>query len=302
MKTLYASVEAGGTKFVLAVGSGPNAVRERTVIPTGEPEETFRRAVDFFRAAERRHGEIAALGIASFGPVDLRKESPGYGRITSTPKPGWSGADIAGAFASALGVPVGLDTDVNGAALGEARWGAARGRENVLYITVGTGIGGGALAGGRPLHGLLHPEMGHIRVPHDLSADPYPGSCPFHGDCLEGLACGVAIEGRWGKPAAELAGDERVWNLEAAYLAAGIVDMLLVLSPEIVIIGGGVMRNETLLPKIREKTAGLLNGYVAAEPLLSRMDVYIVPPGLGELSGIAGGFVLAEEALAAAGG
>ena len=293
---LYGSVEAGGTKFVCAVGAGPDSVADLTVIPTETPEATIRNAIAFFKNAENRCGPLRALGVCSFGPIDLRRGSSTYGCITSTPKPGWRNTDIVGAFKAAFAIPVGFDTDVNGAALGEARWGAARGKGQVLYVTVGTGIGGGALASGRPVHGLLHPEMGHIRIPHDLLRDPYPGCCPYHGDCLEGLACGVAIDGRWGKSGAELAGDERVWDLEAEYLAAGIVNLSLTLSPEVVIIGGGVMRNGSLYPKIRSRAAALFNRYIAAEPVLSRMDEYIVPPGLGERAGIAGGFVLAAAA------
>ncbi len=317
MNRVYAAVEAGGSKFRCAIGSGPDNIIEEIIIPTAGPEDTLGQAADFFRRWEglprlsqlpgdprrgkrSREGvtrELAALGIASFGPVDLRPHSPTYGHTTSTPKPGWAGTDIAGFFADALNVSVGFDTDVNGAAMGEARWGAGQGRDNILYLTVGTGIGGGALSGGRPVHGLMHPEMGHLRVPHDRTRDPFPGCCPYHGDCLEGLACGPAIEKRWGRPGAELADRDEVWDLEAEYLAAGIVNMVLVLSPEIVIIGGGVMGNEGLLPRVRRRAEELLGRYIAVEPLLSRMEEYIVPPGLGDRSGIAGAFVLAARAL-----
>jgi fructokinase len=297
LKNLFAAVEAGGTKFVCALGSGPGAILERAIIPTQTPEKTLAAAIDFLKSAEKKHGAAKALGLCSFGPVDMRAGSPTYGYITTTPKPGWRNTDILGAFRRAFPVPAGFDTDVNGAALGEARWGAAGGLSNVLYITVGTGIGGGVLAEGRPLHGLLHPEMGHIRVPHDRVRDPYPGSCPWHGDCLEGLACGPAIEKRAGKPAGRIAQDDPIWDLEAEYLAAAVCNFTLTLSPEIIILGGGLMRAPGLLAKIRLRAAALLNGYIAAEPLVSKMDAYIVSPGLGDLSGIAGAFVLAGRAL-----
>ncbi|MDR1180250.1 MAG: ROK family protein, partial [Spirochaetales bacterium] len=198
---LFGSVEAGGTKFVCALGSSPDAIRESVTIPTHTPEKTLAAAIEFLKSAETRHGKIQAIGICSFGPIDVNENSPRYGYITTTPKPGWRDVDILGAFRSAFQVPVGFDTDVNGAALGEARWGAARGKTHVLYITVGTGVGGGALIRGLPVHGLLHPEMGHIRGPHDRTLDPYPGWCPWHGDCLEGLVCGPALAQRCGKPA-----------------------------------------------------------------------------------------------------
>jgi fructokinase len=296
---IFGSIEAGGTKFVCALGSSPDAILARTTIPTETPEKTLVAALDFFSTAQEKHGKIAAFGISSFGPVDLKEGSPAYGCITTTPKPGWKNTDISGVFKKAFQVPLGFDTDVNGAALGEARWGAARGFSHVLYITVGTGIGGGALVQGLPLHGLLHPEMGHIRVPHDLSRDPFPGLCPWHGDCLEGLASGPALAQRLGKPAKDIAPDDPVWDIEADYLAAAVLNFTLCLSPQIIIMGGGVMHTPNLIEKIRQKTARLLNGYVAAEPLASDMDAYIVPPGLGDLSGIAGGFVLAEQALQA---
>ena len=295
-ENIYGSIEAGGTKFVCALGSSPHRILERVTIPTGMPRETLAAATDFLAAAGKKHGAPQAIGVCAFGPVDLDEESPTYGFITTTPKSGWENTDIVGFLKKAFAVPVGFDTDVNGAVLGEARWGAARGLGEALYITVGTGIGGGVLVRGRPLHGLVHPEMGHIRVPHDTRRDPFAGSCPWHGDCLEGLASGPALEKRAGKPARDLAPEDPLWDLEADYLAAAVVNFTLTLSPRVIIMGGGVLRAPGLIEKIRERTARLLNGYLAA---LSA-NACIVRPALGDSSGIAGGFVLAEEALAKA--
>ena len=201
MAPLCGAVEAGGTKFVCMVGTGPGDMREQVRFSTQSPEITLRETLDFFRSAAVRHGRIEAIGIASFGPIDLHVDSPTYGFITSTPKPGWANVDIAGAIRDALAVPVGFDTDVNAAALSEWRWGAAQGLENFIYLTIGTGIGGGGLVNGRLMHGLVHPEMGHVRIPHDVGLDPFAGVCPFHGDCLEGLASGPAMNARWLQPA-----------------------------------------------------------------------------------------------------
>jgi fructokinase len=245
------------------------------------PDETIARAITFFRD----RAPLRALGIASFGPVDPNPRSETYGHITSTPKAGWRNTDIAGMLGRALGVQVRFDTDVNAAALAESQWGSARGLDDVVYITVGTGIGGGALASGRLVHGLQHPEMGHMRISHDRAADPYAGVCPYHGDCLEGLASGPAIEGRWGVPARELPADHPAWRLEARYLAAGVVNMVCTLSPRRVIMGGGVMEQEHLFPMIREEVAAILNGYVAAPE--------IGPPALGKDAGVLGAIALA---------
>ncbi len=210
-------IEAGGSKFVCAAGSGPEDIQV-SEFPTTSPAETMARVAEFFRARQ----PVAAIGIASFGPIDPNPESPTFGYITSTPKPGWRNFDFAGTVLRALGKPIAFDTDVNAAALAESRWGAARGLRSFLYVTVGTGLGGGAFIDGRLLHGRLHPEMGHIRVPHDRARDPFPGNCPYHGDCLEGLAAGPAIEARWGQPGHLLPGGHPAWDLEAEYLALGI--------------------------------------------------------------------------------
>lgn len=291
---VFGGVEAGGTKFVCGIGTGPGDL-ERVEVATGAPEETIRRAVEFFR--ERGVGRrLRAVGIASFGPLELAVDSPRFGRITSTPKAGWRDVDMVGAFRRALGVAVGFDTDVNGAALGEARWGAAQGLRQVLYLTVGTGIGGGALVGGKPLHGLIHPEMGHILVPHDRGRDPFAGCCPWHGDCLEGLASGTALRERWGRGAETLAAEHPAWELEAEYLAAGLMSLVCALSPERVIVGGGVMRQRALLGRVREKLKARLNGYLQAEAIEEKLESYVVAPALGENAGVLGALALAAEA------
>ena len=241
---------------------------------------------------------MAAVGVGSFGPLDLRPGSPTYGYVAATPKPGWPYANLLGPIRKALNLPVALDTDVNAAALGEHRWGAGVGLDSLVYITVGTGIGGGAVVAGRPLHGASHPEMGHGRIPHDRAVDPFEGFCPYHVDCLEGLASGPAIEARWGHPAESLPEDHPAWDLEAGYLAAGIANIVLILSPQRIVIGGGVMNQRHLFPMIRERVVKLLHGYGITEDIVSDIDDYIVPPALGDDSGIAGAFALAEMALA----
>jgi fructokinase len=293
MARLYGGIEAGGTKFVLAVGSGPDRLEAEARFPTTTPEETIGRAVDFLRPFQ---SALVAIGIASFGPVDPDPGSPTYGCITSTPKPGWAHTALAGAVREALHRPVSFDTDVNGAALGEHRWGAAQGLDTFVYLTVGTGIGGGGMVGGKLLHGLVHPEMGHVRLPHDGDADPFPGICPFHGDCLEGLACGPAIEARWGQSPEALPPDHPAWPLQAHYLALGLVNYVCTLSPQRIILGGGVMNARHLFPLIRTEVQELLNGYVQAPEILDRIDRFIVPPALGGRAGVLGALALAERA------
>lgn len=290
---LYGGIEAGGTKFVCAVGSGPDDLRAPTQFPTTTPDETIGRAVDFFQAQQ---ADLAAVGIAAFGPVDLNPASQTYGYITTTPKPGWAQADLAGAIGRALNVPVGFDTDVNGAALGEHRWGAAQELDTFLYLTIGTGIGGGGMLGGRLMHGLIHPEMGHMRLPHDWSADPFAGVCPYHCDCLEGLAAGPAIQARWGQPAQTLPDDHPAWPLQARYLALALANLICTLSPQRIILGGGVMNVPLLFPLVRRDVQNLLNGYVQVPEILEQIDSYIVPPGLGSRSGVLGAIALAISA------
>lgn len=289
---MFGAIEAGGTKFVCGLGSGPEDLKT-CEIQTTSPQCTVAAAIKFL---QENSCQLNAVGIGSFGPVDLHVGSPSFGFITSTPKTAWRNFDFAGAVRSALNVPVGFDTDVNAAALGEARWGAAQGISDLLYLTIGTGIGGGAIVDGRILHGLVHPEMGHIRVPHDLNRDPYRGCCPFHGDCLEGLASGPAIEQRWGAPAFNLAVAHPGWELEAHYLALGLANWVCTLSPRRILLGGGVMQQAWLFPMIRAELTRLLNNYVRAHELMEDLDHYVIPPGLGKRSGILGAIALAEQA------
>jgi fructokinase len=285
---VFGGIECGGTKFVCATGDEDGKLLARAEFPTTAPAETIARALEFFRAQPPQ-----SIGIGSFGPVDLDPASPKFGYITSTPKKGWRDTDLAGAVRRATGLPVAFDTDVNAAALGEFRWGAAQGLRDFLYLTIGTGLGGGGMANGRLLHGLVHPEMGHIRVPHDLRADPFPGDCPFHGDCLEGLVAGPAIEARWGQRGETLPPDHPVWDLEARYIALGLATWICTLSPQRIILGGGVMRQAHLFPRIRSEVLALLNGYIQAPEILERIGEYIVPPALGGDAGVLGAIALA---------
>lgn len=293
MEKLYGGLEAGGTKFVCTVGRGPGDLRAEVRLPTTTPEETIGRALDFFREQEAAHGKIAALGIGSFGPVDLDPASPTWGFITSTPKAGWKNTDLAGALGRALEVPVAFTTDVGAAALGEGTWGAAQGISDFAYVTVGTGIGGAAIAGGRLVQGLVHPEMGHLRIPREKS-DHLAGICPFHGDCLEGLANGPAIAARWGRKAEDLPEDHPAWDLEAEYLAQLAATLTLVLSPKKILLGGGVMRQDSLYPRIRTRLKALLGGYLEA-PALKDLETYLQPPALGQEAGVLGALALARQ-------
>lgn len=293
---LVGGIEAGGTKFVCAVGTGPDDIRAEVRFPTTTPVETIGRAVAFFREQGRAE-PLRAVGIAAFGPLDPGRGSPTFGHITTTPKPGWANTDLAGAVVEALGVPIGFDTDVNGAGLGEWRWGAAQGLDTFVYLTIGTGIGGGGMVNGKLMHGLIHPEMGHIRIPHDWSADPFAGRCPYHGDCLEGMASGPAIGDRWGRAADELPSDHPAWELEAGYLAAALHTFICTLSPQRIILGGGVMQQPHLFPLVRRKVQASLDGYVQTPAILSEIEQYIVPPGLGSQAGVLGAFALGQRAL-----
>ena len=281
---IYGGVEAGGTKWVCATGTGPDDLRAQATIPTTQPADTIARVAEFFQA----HDGIAAIGIGSFGPLDLDR-----GTITTTPKPGWSGTDVVALLSSRLHLPVVIDTDVNAAALGEHRWGAAQGLDTFCYVTVGTGVGGGAMVRGELTHGLLHPEFGHMRIPHDRGRDPFPGSCPYHGDCFEGLASGESMHARWGKPAHENR-DETAWALEAEYVGLGIINVICTVSPQRLILGGGVMKEPTLLPRIRGRVTELAGGYFDAPQLRDGIDGYIVAPALGDYSGVLGALELAR--------
>jgi fructokinase len=289
----FGGIEAGGTKFVCAVGSGPDDIHAEVRFPTGAPEESISQAIAFLREHHRQEA-LAAIGVASFGPLDPDPRSPTFGYVTTTPKPHWAHSNFVGPLRQALRLPVGFDTDVNGAALSEYRWGAAQGLDTFVYLTIGTGLGGGGMVNGRLVHGLMHPEMGHMLVPHNWDADPYTGFCPYHGDCWEGLAAGPALEGRWKMRAKSLPVDHPAWQLEAHYLALGLVNIICTLSPQRIIMGGGVMEQLQLFPLIHNEVYSLLNGYIQARPLLEQMDSYIVPPALGNRAGVLGAIALAQ--------
>ncbi len=288
----YAGMEAGGTKFVCMVASGPEDVRAHTSFPTTKPEETLGKVIAFFKA----HEPFAALGIGTFGPCDLNPASRTYGQLSTSIKPGWKEANMLEPLRQAFDVSIGIDTDVNAAALGEYTWGVGQGTEVLLYLTVGTGIGGGGVINGRMMHGLLHPEMGHSRLPR-ADGDRFGGICPYHGDCLQGLASGPAMEARWGKPANELPLDHPAWKMEAHYLALAVHNYICTLSPNQIILGGGVMQQKHLFPLIHEEVKRLLNGYIRLPTILERIDEYIVPPGLGGRAGILGAVALARQTL-----
>lgn len=289
--SLYGAIEAGGTKFVCAVGDEKGNIQERISIPTTTPEETMPEVIAFFKKFP-----IEAIGIGSFGPIDVDKNSPTYGNVTTTPKLAWKDYPLLKAIEDEFSVPTGFNTDVNVAALGEAKLGAAKGVDNCLYITVGTGIGAGAYINGELLQGLTHPEMGHILVRRHAE-DPYKGRCPYHGDCLEGLAAGPAIEERWGEKAFHLSDKEEVWEMEGYYIAQALMQYILILSPKKIILGGGVMNQEHVLTHVYRHLSDLLNGYVSYPEVQDKMNEYIVRPGLGDNAGITGGLLLAEKVL-----
>ena len=291
------AIEAGGTKFMLALAAPDGSLLETTRLPTLTPQETMPQVVEFFRAAAARHGALCGMGVASFGPIEIDPRSPAYGTITHTPKPGWSGMRFADWLAP-LGVPITVDTDVNGAALGESLAGAGQGCGTVAYTTVGTGIGTGVVTAGRPLAGFTHFESGHIRVPHDRTADPFDGICPYHGDCLEGLACGPAIAARFGASFEELADPAAAVALIAGYLADLAANLVLLHAPDRLIFGGGVMKAPGMLEALRAGTEQRLAGYAsgpAGEPGLVR---YVVTPALGDLAGITGAVELGRLSVA----
>lgn len=296
METLFGGIEAGGTKFVCAVGNRVGEILTSSRFPTKTPPETIDEAIAFFQEQQKHFGPLAAIGIGAFGPLDPNPTSPTYGYITTTPKPGWTNVEFAGPVKRAFNIPVGFDTDVNVAALGEWRWGAAQGLDTFVYLTIGTGIGGGAMVGGKLVHGLVHPEMGHVLLPHDRLRDPFEGSCPYHGNCLEGMASGPALKARWGQPAENLGPDHPAWALEAHYLALALTGIICTLSPQRIILGGGVMDQVHLFPVVRTQVQSLLNGYVQHPHILKNIDDYIVPPGLGSSAGVKGSIALAIQA------
>ncbi len=289
-------IEAGGTKFVCMVSCGPKDIRAEVRFPTTSPETTLGQAIAFFKE-QAREAPLSAIGIGSFGPVDLNPASSTYGYITSTPKPGWANTNIVGLLQAGLDLPVAFDTDVNAAAYGEYRWGAARDFDPSIYLTIGTGIGGGFIYNGKPIHGMVHPEMGHILIPHDRTLDPFPGVCPYHGDCFEGLASGPAIQKRWGQAAERLPDHHPAWELEAHYLALALVSLILCYSPRRIVLGGGVMQHRELFPAIWRKVQSCLNKYVESKEITQDIESYIIPPELGSRSGVLGAVALAMESL-----
>ena len=297
MKRIYGAIEAGGTKFVVALMASPEEVLARTTLPTTTPDETMAGVIDFLRQSQSEQGAMEALGVASFGPIDLHRTSATYGYITSTPKRGWANTDVLGMLRAAFPVPMGFDTDVNGAALAECLWGAAKAVKSCLYVTVGTGIGGGFVSHGRTLQGLIHPEMGHLRVQR-LDGDTFEGVCPYHHHhCVEGLASGPALEARWGVVATDLPPEHEAWRWQVDYLAQALVNGIVVLSPECLVLGGGVMQQAHLFPRIRLRVRELLNGYLQAPEILKDMETFICPPGLGGDAGLMGALALAMNAL-----
>lgn len=291
-KPLYGGIEGGGTKFNCIIAAGPDEIVAETRLPTTTPEETLSRTIGFFKP---HLAQLQAVGFACFGPLDLDPSSDRFGFLTSTPKPGWSNTNLLAPLQETLGLPIALDTDVNGAALAEHLWGAAQGLDTFIYLTIGTGIGGGVMLNGQLLHGLTHPEMGHILLPKDPS-DHYEGFCRFHNNCFEGLAAGPAIQRRWGKPAQDYPPEHPAWQLEANYISTALSSYIVTLSPQRIILGGGVMQARWLFPLIRHEVQKKLNNYIVHPKLEDQIETYIVPPGLGSRSGVLGAVGLAQMA------
>lgn len=288
---IIAGIEAGGTKFVCGLGDENGNILERISFPTTTPEETMKLVVGYFK-----NRKFEAMGVGSFGPINPIKGTEKYGYILKTPKPHWSDFDLIGELKKHFDVPMEFDTDVNGAALAEAWIGSGEGLKNVLYLTVGTGIGAGAVVDGKMLQGLSHPEMGHINIKRHPQ-DKYEGKCPFHKDCLEGLASGPAIEERWGKKAYDLSDDDYVWELEAYYLAQALINYILILSPQKIIMGGGVMKQRQVFPLVHKYVKELLNEYIQNKEILEKIESYIVYPKLEDNAGIVGAIALGLNAL-----
>ena len=292
---LYGGIEGGGTKFVCAVGSEPENILDEIRFPTTTPAETIQQVCDFFAP---HLSQLRGIGLGSFGPVDIDPDSPTYGFITTTPKPHWANTDILSMLREQISVPIVMDMDVATAAMGEFKWGASKGLTPSLYLTIGTGIGGGTIIGRKPFRGLVSLEMGHIRIPHNLELDPFRGACPYHGDCFEGLASGPAIQARMGRRAEALANDDPFWELEAEYIALALANYIFTFAPKKIVIGGGVMQKRSLLQNVKKKVLQLLNNYLNHELLTNNIDAYIVPPALGHRSGVLGGIALARELIA----
>jgi fructokinase len=293
MNRLYGGIEAGGTKFVCVVGNGPEDIQAEMRVPTTTPSQTLQQVLDFFQPYSSQ-GELVAVGVGAFGPLDISAGSPTYGSITTTPKPGWAQVGLHAEISRGLGVPVLLDTDVNAAAAGEYYWiEENRSLNSLVYMTVGTGIGVGVIANKQPLHGLIHPEAGHLFIPHCNAEDPFEGVCPYHGDCLEGLASGPAMARRWGVLPENLPSSHPGWDLETRYLALGVCNLIYAFSPQRIVLGGGVLQHPGLIGQVRQHVNGLLNGYIQSDWVGSRIEEYIVSPGLGSRAGVLGAIAMA---------
>lgn len=298
--SIFGAIEAGGTKFVCGLGDARSGSVRTVTIPTRSPDETFGDVARFFGEAQREM-PIAAIGIGSFGPVDLNAASPSFGQIRATPKPHWQGTDMVARVKAILAVPVAIDTDVNVAALAEAR-AATPPVADLAYVTVGTGIGVGLVAGGHMVHGTGHPEMGHILPRRHPAHDGFEGICPYHRDCLEGLASGPAVAAAWGMTSSQLPADHVFWDAESHYLAQLCASLILTLAPARIVLGGGVMKQERLFPLVREKAASLLAGYIDGAKSPEELAARIVPPASPEPPGLIGAYWLAGDALAASAG
>lgn len=301
--SLLAGIETGGTKINCAVGPEPTTIVERKRIPTtANPDADLAAVADFLSEASSRHGTLAAVGIGSFGPCDPHRDSPTFGYVTATPKPGWRDTDVVGILTHHLThhgappVPIAFDTDVDAAAWGEYRHGAGQGQSSLVYVTVGTGIGGGAVVAGSVLHGSIHPEMGHVRLPRSSAEqEAFAGVCPYHGDCWEGVAAGPAIAARWGAPGQDLPNDHPAWDLTAQYIAVGLHALVCVLSPSRVVLGGGVGANPNVLRRVRPLLVASLAGYIADPAITEHVDDFLVPPALAGDSGVVGALALAAD-------
>jgi fructokinase len=293
----FIGIEGGGTKFVCVHGNHPQNLQDRIVIKTETPELTLKKVIQYIKSIKTNY-DIKAIGMAVFGPLDLDIHSHTYGYITTTPKTGWNNYNIVGTLKKHFNLPIGFDTDVNGAALGEHRWGAAHGVDDFVYLTVGTGIGGGIMINGKVVHGAMHPEIGHMLIPQDISRDSFSGVCQYHKNCMESLASGTAMSSRWQVDSAiELPLSHEAWDLEAHYLGIGIANLITVFSPKMVILGGGIMQQNHLLPKIRKEVIKSLNCYIQFDKMINHIDKYIVSPGLNEDSGVCGAIALAQQSL-----
>jgi len=295
MEEWFAGIEAGGTKFNCIIAKDPEHILAESRIETTTPNETIHKVCEFFKqSTNRTEVSIHRIGLGFFGPLDLDLSSSTYGSVTSTPKLAWQNIPVLAMIEDQLGIPATIDTDVNAAAVGEGLWGAARGIDDFVYVTIGTGIGGGEIIHGKPVHGLVHPELGHIVLNHDRIRDPFQGCCPYHHDCWEGLASGPAMSRRWDTPPPTLPADHPGWDLEAEYIAQAMQSIILTLSPKKIIIGGGVMNHTGLMEKIRTRTVLLLNGYVNHPAIQQNIDQYIIKPGLGNRAGVLGAVALAK--------